>query len=115
MRDVTQFEIAASGSYVVVCPCPTNYMHEDITAEEADRRGIIKHIPITTPDLGHCLLNYIGSDHYHTSRERRVSLWEEMHLTRNIIEGIVGRKKMRRRSRIGDYRSDEIRDFPSSQ
>ncbi len=111
MRDVTQFEIAASGSYGIVCPCPTNYMHEDIAAEEADRRGIIKHIPITTPNLGHCLLDYIGSDHYHTSRERRVSLWEEMDLTRNIIEGIVGRKKTRRRSRTEDYRRDEVGDF----
>lgn len=111
MRDVTQFEIAASGSYGIVCPCPTQYMHEDITAEEADQRGIIKNIPITTPDLGSCILKYIESDHYHASRETRIALWEEMYSTRNIINATTRGDKAKKESQGEDYFNEEIRAF----
>lgn len=111
MRSVTQFEIAASGSYVIVCPCPTHYMHEDITAKEADQRDIIRNIPITTPDLGSRILEYIGSDHYHASREKRVSLWEEMHYTRNIIDAVTREDKIKKKSPREDYFKEEIRVF----
>ena len=114
IRDVTQFEIAASGSYGIVCPCPTQYMHEDITAEEADQRGIIKNIPITTPDLGSRILEYIGSDHYHASREIRIDLWEEMHSTRNIIDVITRGNKTKKESRREDYFEEGIRAFQLS-
>lgn len=107
MRDVTQFEIAASGSYGIVCPCPTHYMHEDITAEEADQRGIMRNIPITTSDLGSRVLEYIGSNHYHASRERRIDLWEEMHSTRNIVDAITGRKAAKKRPQK-NYLNEEV-------
>ncbi len=111
MRDVTQFEIAASGSYGIVCPCPTGYMHEDIAAEEADQRGIIRNIHIMTPDLGSRVLEYIGSDHYYASRERRVLLWEEMHSTRNIIDAVTGGDKTMEEHRREDLFEEEIRAF----
>lgn len=97
VRDVTQFEIAASGSYGIVCPCPTQYMHEDISAEWADQRGIIRNIPITTPDLGSRILDYVGSDHYRASRKIRICLWEEMHSAKNIIDVITREDKTRKR------------------
>jgi hypothetical protein len=89
-RNVVQSEIAAVGGYTIVSPCPKNYMHEDITAEQAAKEGLIKHIPVGTPDIGQKVLDYLGTKHYHDSRELRMQTWEDMLDKRNLLDYIEG-------------------------
>jgi hypothetical protein len=71
-RNVVQSEIAAVGGYTIVSPCPKNYMHEDIAAEQAEGKGLIKHLPVGTLDIGQRVLDYLGTQHYHDSRKLRM-------------------------------------------
>ncbi len=87
-RNVLQAEISAVGGYTVVSPCPTNFMHEDITAEQAEEKGLIKYIPVGTEDIGQKVLDYIGTQHYHDSRELRMQTWEEMLDNHNLLDYI---------------------------
>ncbi|MBT5397269.1 hypothetical protein HOL21_03585 [Candidatus Woesearchaeota archaeon] len=89
MRGVTQFQISATGGYDVVCPCPTDYMHEDISVTFAENLGLIRQFPFNMGELGSSLVEYVGSDHYHFSKERRMESWKQMNEKRNLIKRIL--------------------------
>ncbi len=88
IRCVTEAEVAITGGFSVISPCPTGYMHEDIATGAAEQMGLVRAIPIDTPDIGEVILDYIGSDHYHSSRNLRMRTWDRMFGDRNIMDRI---------------------------
>jgi hypothetical protein len=89
MRSVTQFQLSAIGGYGVVSPCPTNYMYEDVSTKAAEKLGMIRSFPFDMNEIGSFLLDYIDSEHYHSTRERRLKSWEAMHSDYNLLERIL--------------------------
>ncbi|MBU1854920.1 MAG: hypothetical protein KKF89_04315, partial [Nanoarchaeota archaeon] len=89
MRSVSQSETAATGGFGIVCPCPTNYMHEDISAKQAESMGLIKTVSVSTDNIGEVVLDYIGSEHYHESKVLRVHIVDCMIQNKNIMNRIL--------------------------
>ncbi|MFT4304537.1 MAG: hypothetical protein ACMXX8_00450, partial [Candidatus Woesearchaeota archaeon] len=89
VRCVTEMEIAASGSYGIIVPCPTEYMHEDISADFAQSLGITKTIKFDTPNIASDIFDYINSDDYFESKEKKIKTWDKMYKENNLVDIIL--------------------------